>query len=292
MKKNSVQEKSARGPVIYQYQDYRAFLRDYYRHMKLLRPEFSFRFLAKRGGFKSSAMYKLVMEGKRNLSPRGATKIARALNLGRRESDFFKNLVNFNQSKTPLQREHFAGELLESEKYKQTHPLNEAHFNYFSRWFSIPIREMVGAQGFRDDPNFIAKQLIPAIATHDAKKALSELQALGILARNPDTGRLKHNTYSILTQDEVTSSYAAQFHREMIRLAGEAIDRIPKPDRDISAATFLLSEEAARQFKETIRAMRDKLMDIVAHDDRKSPRVYQVNFQFFPLSHVFPEGEE
>ncbi|MGE0616409.1 MAG: TIGR02147 family protein, partial [Bacteriovoracia bacterium] len=168
-------------PVIFGYADYRQYLRDYYQQMKAVRPEFSFRFLAKRGGFASPNFFKLVMEGKRNLSPQGVTKVARALKLSRAESAFFRNLVNFNQSKNTVQKEHHASELLQSEKYKRMHPLNDAQYQYYSQWFLIPIRELVGAPGFREDPAWIARQMYPPFSTEDAINALKDLLARGIL---------------------------------------------------------------------------------------------------------------
>ena len=52
---------------IYNFSDYRDFLKDRYRQLKEADPVFSFRHFSKQAGFGSPNYLKLVMDGKRNL---------------------------------------------------------------------------------------------------------------------------------------------------------------------------------------------------------------------------------
>jgi uncharacterized protein (TIGR02147 family) len=53
---------------IYNFSDYRDFLKDRYRQLKEADSLFSFRYFSKEAGFGSPNYLKLVMDGKRNLS--------------------------------------------------------------------------------------------------------------------------------------------------------------------------------------------------------------------------------
>ena len=53
---------------IFRYADYRSFLRDYFVSQKKAIPGFSYRLFAQKAGFASPAFFKLVVDGKKNLS--------------------------------------------------------------------------------------------------------------------------------------------------------------------------------------------------------------------------------
>ncbi|MBI2338833.1 MAG: TIGR02147 family protein [Deltaproteobacteria bacterium] len=275
-------------PNIFEYDNYRSFLKDLYASLKQEKSAFSFRFFSKQAGFRSPNFLKLVMDGKRNLSPDGIEKFARALKLNKEETTFFRNLVLLNQATTIEEKKFYAEQLIRHRFYKKINPLKQAQYDYYTNWYFIPVRELVGVDGFKEDPAWIAHQLIPPITTSEAEKALKELEQLGLIKRNEE-GKLVQTDGFISTGDEVASASVAQFHREMMQKAAESIDRFPAPEREISSVTIGISEERAEQVKELIQRFRRELLAI-ASQDQKSTGVYQVNFQLFPLTKK-PEGE-
>ena len=206
------------------------------------------------------------------------------------ESLFFKNLVLFNQAATGGERQKFAREILSSHKYKKIHPLSEAQFNYYSQWYFIPVRELVAMPSFREDPLWIAKQVIPKIGPEKAKKALEELYKLGLLVRNSE-GKLTVVSSNISTSDEVASFSVAQFHKEMMKKAMESIDSINREKREISSLTMGVSEKTAKKIKERIQSFRKEIVNIVSQDEDINI-VYQLNFQFFPVTEAVDEEED
>ena len=65
-------------PNVFEYTDYRKFLKDYYEDNKGKKPYFSYRYLSKKAGINASAFFKYVIEGKRGLPkspPRTNTSI-------------------------------------------------------------------------------------------------------------------------------------------------------------------------------------------------------------------------
>jgi uncharacterized protein (TIGR02147 family) len=274
---------------IYQYANYRDFLNDYYLNSKEVNKSFTFRYFAKLAGFGSCGFFKLILQGKRNLAPEGIEKISKALNLNKEESFFFLNLVLFNQAASREDKQLFADQLLKSREYKKLHPLSEAQYSYFSKWYFVSIRELAGLSDFKEDPEWISQRVKPEITVSQAKKALEDLIKLGLLKRD-ETGKLIQSEANVATPDEVISVYLANYHVDMMSKAAESIKRFPREKREISSVTFGMSRENVRKIKEIIYECRKKILEITTGDPA-SNSVYQLNFQLFPLAELGDEIE-
>lgn len=268
----------------YEYGDYRQLLKDLFVENKLKNKKFSHRFLAKQAGFVAPNFIKLVMDGKSNLSEESIEKVGKAFKFNRDEMHFFKHLVLLNQAASSEERQIHAQEILRSKGYKKIHPLNEAQYNFYSNWYFVPVRELVGFPGFVEDPEWIANSITPAITAAQAMKALEELQKLGLLDRNPE-GKLIQSNKNLATLDEVTSTYIAQWHREMMKKASESIDLFSREKRDISSVTLGMSKESINKVKELTQKFRKELVELVA-GDASCDAVYQLNLHLFPLAEV------
>src|SRR6266568_3899878 len=104
---------------IYEYENYRSFLKDFYDWSKIENPKFSFRFFSKLAGFKSSSFLKHVMDGKKNHSPESIEQFAKAIKFTKEERLFFKNLVLFNQASSSEEKQLYFQEILRSRTYRK-----------------------------------------------------------------------------------------------------------------------------------------------------------------------------
>src|ERR1700722_999673 len=93
---------------IFEYDNYRDFLRDYYLSAKAENKNFSFRYFSRIAGYKSSNFLNLVMKGKSNISLESIGKLTEAMKLNKEESVFFRNLVHFNQSDNSEDKQTFS----------------------------------------------------------------------------------------------------------------------------------------------------------------------------------------
>lgn len=267
---------------VFSYLSYRSFLRDAYTDLKSRQRGFSYRWFSKRAGLSSPNFLKLVMDGKRNLSPRGAEAFATALGLIGREASFFRELVDFEQAETAADKNRAWDRLSSYQGHRQVHGLERHQFEYLSKWWHPAIREMVAIPGFREDPEWIAKQLRPSITAAQARAALELLIALGFVARHED-GSLRQVDQLISTGPEVRSLAAGNFHRQMLTRAAESIELVERTERDISSITVAVSRKSFQLIKERIHQLRSELMELAAREGNPD-RVIQVNFQAFPLA--------
>src|SRR5690242_16713689 len=111
------------------------------------------------------------MDGESKLSPKSIDKFIKGFKLKREEAHFFKHLVLLNQATVPSVKQIHAQEILRSEHFREIHPLLETQYGLFSRWYFIPVRELVNFPDFKENPEWIARTIVPAITVEQARDA-------------------------------------------------------------------------------------------------------------------------
>lgn len=266
---------------IFEYTNYRMYLKDKYEELKSESSSFSYRYFAMKCGYKSPNFLKLVMNGERNLSIESIATFSKFFKLGKREASYFKKLVLFNQSTSALEREELAKEIIQSTVFQKLHPVSKDHFEYYSHWYYVAVREVLATKKIKHDANSISRILVPTVSEMDVKKSLECLERLGMIKKKNNYFVQDHSLIS--TGDEISSSSIAKFHREMFTLASESIDRVERGKRDISSVTVSLSSEGVKELKLMIQKFRKDILALSTNE--KDPQVvYHMAIQMFPLS--------
>ena len=272
-------------PNIFNYLDYRSYLRDMFAYYKEKDSKFSYRYFSGKAGFASPNFIQLVITGKRNLTTDSLSKIAKGFGLKKKERDFLENMVFMNQAKNHEDKNHYYHRLMTDRGVTGIRHLEKASYDYFSTWYFPVIREVVLFGEGRLAAEDIAKLLNPPITVAQAAKALAVLVELKLIVKNKD-GRWEVTDKAVTTGPEVTSLVVANFHREMMALAREAIERFPREERDISALTLSVNADSIAELKKRIAEFRKELLQF-ACNEQGSNHVVQVNFQLFPVTKSF-----
>ena len=269
-------------PDIFDFLDYRSYLQAYYVAAKEHNAVFSYRWFSRKAGYSSPNFLKLVIDGERNISPDSIDRFAAVLGLKASEKRFFADLVAFNQAENDKDRNTAFERVAASRRFKAARKLDHTYFQYLSNWYYPAIREMVARADFREDPEWIGRQLVPPVQPALVATALQLLLELGLVER-VDDGRLTRGNPSISTGHEVRSLAIGNFHRQMMSRAAESIEAVARERRDISALTVCIPLDRVGELKERIQGFRELLLDLC--DGSESPdAVYQINIQLFPLS--------
>lgn len=274
--------RQAHRPSIYEYTDYRAYLRDYYVAEKARRPAFSYRYFARRAGHTSPNFLKLVIEGKRNLGPASVTAFARALELDAEEASFFNDLVAYGQAKNDEGKTKALGRISAARNYRKAGRIEGDLFEYLSHWYLPAIRELVARRDFVEDPKWIARQLVPAITAKKAADGLKVLANLGLVRRMPD-GRLERGDPSWTTGPDASSKIVTDFHQQMLTLANEALQKFTPEQRNMSSLVVCVRAKTIEELRRRITSFQQELLALCDADEEPDV-VYQVGMQLFPLS--------
>ncbi|MBI4412142.1 MAG: TIGR02147 family protein, partial [Deltaproteobacteria bacterium] len=227
---------------VFEYRDYRAFLKSWYDEAKKSRASFSFRSFAKKAGFHTSNFLMLVMKGKRNLTEESLKKFVVGLELNKQEGEFFRSLVFFNQARTHEDKNFYYQRLLQSKKFGQLKPIEKQQYEYYSAWYHPVVRELVASREFDGTPGWVAGRLSPAITPSQAEKSIELLEELGMIQKNGN-GRYKQASSIVTTGPELTSVVVHNYHKILLDLSKEVMDRLSMGYRDASSMTLGVKRE-------------------------------------------------
>ena len=271
---------NAADPDVFAYLDYRGYLRALYESRKGRGA--SYRSFARRAGLRSPNYLKLVIDGERNLSAAMAERFADACDLSEDGRRYFLHLVTFNQARSSDARERAHAALRRLRGTSRFAALDAALDAYHSLWYLPAIRELVASPHFREDPRWLARQLLPAITVAQARRSLALLLELGLVVRD-EHGKLRQARTTVTTGPEARSRQLKDFHRSMMDHAKSSIERIEPQERDISSLTLCLGEQGLSLVKKAIQRFRRELLEL-SELEQDGRQVVQLNFQLFPLT--------
>ena len=273
---------------IYIYLEYRNYLKDYYEFKKSLNKFFSFRVFSRMVGVNTPNFLQLLIQGKRNLKVSTIPFVSKAIGHDEKEAEYFYNLVKFDQAKKVEEKTKYFLKLSGARKPYKIDTITETQFEHFKSWYYKAIRELLAFYPFNPDERYayrnLAAMLKPSITQKEASNAIKHMLELGLLKKDQNNTIVPTARF-ISTGDEVNSLFVRKFHKAMIDLAKDSQDNFPPEKRDVSSLTVSISDEGFDILKKEIQLFRKRLLELVKSDTNPQ-NVYQVNFQFFPLTNV------
>lgn len=265
--------------TIYAYTDHRVFVQDFLSDKRKKNPKYSLRCAAEKCGVPSGTFAR-ILNGTRGIGPSLLPKFSNWLGLKHREADYFGLLVKFQQCTSVNDRDKYYEELL-SCRVRMKHLIPEDKFHFFEQWYHVALHELLKIVPDTNNPEQLGALLEPAVNESKTRNALEIMEKAGIIKRTPEG--LKPAASFLSTGDTWESAAIHAFQRIMCSLGTEALDRFAKSERDMSTLSMSLSEKGFREVIEVIRGAREKIRE-VEQSDNAPERVYQINFQIFPLS--------
>jgi uncharacterized protein (TIGR02147 family) len=266
---------------IFTYTDFRKFLEDYYQARKKADKKFSHRFIQEKVGASSAGWFADVIKARTNIPGSHMVKLSKLLQLKHSETDYFEAMVQFGQAGSLEERTRYFHKMV-AFKEVRADMVGMDRLEFYSKWYHSAIREILFFHPFRGDYAELARKLSPPIRQSEARDSVALLERLGMVEPNA-IGGYKSKDAVLKKDSSFPSVVMANFLKNNMELAIEALDRYSKEERDVSALTVSLSDSAFAQVKDDIRALRKKILAMTEVDVAPN-KVYQCNFQFFPLS--------
>lgn len=274
-------------PKVFEYLDYRAYLKDWYQAFKASHPRFSYRALALKVGYRSHGFFSQVLENKSNISVEMAMKFADAIGLRKREREYFLLLVRQNQESLAGPRSKLYARLAQF-KESPAKLLRQDQDAFLGSWKHAAVRELLGIHAFQSGSEAAwGAKLTPPADAEEIRRSLDLLLELGLAHRSP--GGIVRNDACVETgtrySEEATRGYMRQVHD----LGGEALDRVPRAERHHAWATVSVSQATFEIMREELRMLVSRFL-VLAEQDDTPDRVLQLNLEFFPLAFRDPRS--
>jgi uncharacterized protein (TIGR02147 family) len=274
-------------PLIFNYLDYRSYLKDCCEVLKNNDAGFSFRLFAKLCGSNSPNYLQLILACKLSLQEDALPGLVKAFALKKKEVRYLRELIAFNHAKTFQQRDEQYRKLLKIKTAATHQKIEKGHYSYYSKWYHSAVRAVLGYYKFypgKSGYSDIGRRLRPCLSGQQVRFSMKLLERLGLI-RVGAHGHYEQSSPVITSGPNVRSVEVAKFQMEMMKRAMAALETCPPKQRDISTLTMNISVRGFARMQEKITQLRKELIDI-AREDRDDDRVYQLNVQFFPLTRI------
>lgn len=274
---------------IFDFYDFRSFLKNELEYRKGINPAYSYRSFALSMGINPSNLLR-VMSRERNISPKTLPLFVKHLKLNQAESEYFELLVLFDQ--TPdLKTKALIQEQIRQFRKSRLTKTQPSQYEFYEKWYHTVIREYISlVPCTRDSYKEIAKNLTPVVTAPLVKASLELLEKLNLIETN-SLGYFRQTSVTLTTGDDWTGAAIHAFQKQMSALGEAALDQYRKSERDISTITMSLSNAGLAKMKSKLSAVRKELIQIALEDEGQN-KIYQLNYQLFPLTQEIEKEAE
>ncbi len=241
-------------------------------------------------GYKSSGALSLIVSGRRRISRAAGDRISKALGLEPAEKSHLRRMIDFSLTEDFEERAALLRKMSATQRFANEWKGTVDAAAFYRTWTLPVLRELTSLPDFREDPEWLSERLHHEIRPQDAAAALAELKQLGYLQRDPD-GRLRATNPIVATPAELKSDALKHHQREMMSLAGDALDSQTRERRDMRVMTVAISENQASKLKAMLTQFHMEVLDMISEDEPIEV-VYQMNTQLFALTNPADTQEE
>ena len=267
-------------PDIYQYLDYRSFLRDWLT-TRAGRP--SLRTLARRAHC-SAALVSSVVTGTRDLDAGRGETFAAAMKLDADQTAHFVLLVALAHDPSPSRRRRAREDALTTRRFRSAQKVTEATFTVLSDPEVAAVFELARCEGWRDDPEWIARSLQPPTTPGAAEAAVQVLKTAGMLVPDP-SGKLCASNPEWASDHQIPIEMAAdRLYRRLLARAPDVLDAVPADQRHFGSLTCAVSSGLVDEIKARVKRFHEEIMHLVEASEAPRDRVYQLGVQLYPVA--------
>jgi uncharacterized protein (TIGR02147 family) len=274
------QNKGLERPRIPTYLDFRKFMLDLYAFEKEQNPAFSFTTWAARGEFKSRSFLRLVMLGKRNLSPESIPQVLKALALNKKEGQYFTLLVNYNQASQFQSRDYYFQELMKVRGTQEATTLIRDSYRFLAS--QLPSRVQVLINHHDIDRTVAGLAGVLNVTPAQIEEALGHLEKMG-LAVPDESGQWKGDEQKWQVPDDLGNLALQSFHKKSLEEAVRSLE-LPANKRHFSSLMLTLTETEYRDLQKQMTATLTAWLEGHSGPQGTGKKLYQINLNMIPVS--------
>lgn len=220
-----------------------------------------------------------ALNGHRGFSTETAQKVAKRLKLSAAESAYFIALVESKHGRSEAKRKAAKASLSAIQSQNGFREIDLENFQVLSDWIHFAILELTQIEGFESTVAAVSQRL--GRTNEESQAAVERLFRLGLMTRL-ESGKWIQAEVNVATTTDIPSRAIRDHHREVAKLASEALDEVTVDARDFSSITLAFDSSKMAEAKDRIKKFRRQFNADFQKDPIKD-RVYCLAIQFFPL---------
>jgi uncharacterized protein (TIGR02147 family) len=272
-------------PSIFDYYDFRKYLEEYRSKRKEFDPGFTHTYICYRLGQKNSKSYFAnVINGIKIVTPEFINRLIELLELNAEEGNYFRALVNYNQTYNQKEKEYYLEQIVKQNK-ADSRLITAQEYSLYKEWHHSVIRAILDIFDFKDDFKWLAEMVVPPITVPQARKSINLLQSLNLIRRN-EKGFLKPTDKTVRTEDYVHDEIIKHYQARCMEIAKLTLLGNNDQPKDYSTNILSVSEEGLKKIQQKTLKFREEIRALVQNDKLPADRVYHLDVQLFPNSRL------
>jgi uncharacterized protein (TIGR02147 family) len=268
-------------PKLFQYLNFRKFLKDWYDWHKEYEDGFSLSSIQKRSGLASRSHFFDICYG-RKLTEKFVPAYIKLLDLSGDEIHYFKAMVVYEQGTTDTLRAKAFETMAKISPQLLTLQVGSDMMRFFEQWYQPVLLTILAIHPSEKDPSVLASLFNPKITELQCVKALKLAQELGVLEWDPKNN-IWHLQNRFMSCAESTKELALKpFHRKLQEFGIWHYDHSYEKQH-FSTLSIATTEKIKLKIEDILRETRSKILELVKQEPGEDT-AFQVNFQVYPLS--------
>ncbi|MEK7392067.1 MAG: TIGR02147 family protein [Fibrobacterota bacterium] len=269
------------SPNLYAYNDFRRYLADWLSAKKAEDPRFTGAEVHRRLGLPNTRSFYPDIVAGRNLTATFVERFVVLLDLDRDEAQFFRALVRFNQAASPDERELAFDQVVTFNRTPRT-ILDGRQIEFFRDWRHGAIRALLDTDNYGDEPDRIAKEIVPRLTPGQVRESLQLLSDLALIAVNED-GFWKPTETSISTPEGTRDDLIVALQLQHLELAQKSLLAKDGPERLVATNVMSVSKDVAMQIELKLEKLRTEIRSMVHKDTARPTEVCLFQTSLIPL---------
>ncbi len=276
---------------IYDYHDYRQFIRDRVELFRERNGNLSIREVLRRVKCSSPSYYKeVVVDARKNMSASTARRFAAFLRLTTEETEYFVLMMNYNQARTEMEKLLCYEKLLLHKRKPagDSHFLNIGEYEYMAEWHHTVIRELLPLfDGFGNrnaaERAALSQKLRVKITDRQIDEAIELLEKLKFIRKNARGNYIKTEA-TIKTGTKTPAAFRTLC--QFTDLGKNIINNTDPLYRFFKIAVLGLTGEMSPIIEKKINEACEEIVSVAGSATNAPDRLYAMSIQFFPLTRL------
>ena len=262
-----------RAPNIFDYQDYRAFLKDLIAYRKSNKKNYSRKTFATAIGFASDAGLNMVLSGKRSLRSPYLEKCLSNIRFALNEKMYFESLVKCDSLSDSQKRKVIKEAKLFKDVWEPPSPSSEIRLIDYSM-----VHQILSL-----NPRFLTAKEVKHCFRYEIPIKMIERILNWMAERQYVTqlnDRYRLETQIMKTVDEVPNENIQQVHIDALKLAEQALKSDPIESREFQTYFFTINKERLPELKSKVKETVISVISEFNTEEEASTSV-QMHFNLF-----------
>lgn len=238
----------------------------------------------------SAALLPAIFSNRRTLTRNILEKLLPVIQLSAPEAHFLELLRRVSEGRKQSERQAAYQQICKLGLYQGKNPKELQAHAYLSHWYYPAIRELAKLGEFTFDAKKVRAALGQKVTLSEVRDALQFLVKNDFIVKLPN-GKAAVNEKQLDCVQGVYRLALAEQHKQLLSLAGESIDDVPREFRYLIGHMLSFQKNRLDLVKEIFDEALTKIKNLPIEDSQKDS-VYQLSFYAFPLTKVNGDHDE